>query len=53
MLHATKKDAHKWKDLPLPYPPDKSEKRSEDISGTSQLPASLRGAIYRPDAVVR
>jgi len=53
MLHATKKDVHKWHDLPIPFPPDKSEVQTEDISGISQLPASLQRVIYRPDAVVK
>lgn len=52
MLHATKKDANKWHDLPLPYPPEKGEVQNKDISGTSQLPANLQRVIYRPDAVV-
>jgi len=52
MLHATKKDVHKWHDLPVPYPPDKSDKVVQDVSGISQLPASLQGVVYRPDAVV-
>jgi hypothetical protein len=54
MLHATKKDAHKWHDLPVPFPPDKeSDKSVHDFSGISQLPENLRGVIYRPDAVVK
>jgi len=51
MLHATKKDVHKWHDLPIPFPSDKNVQNS-DISGISQLPTNLQGVIYRPDAVV-
>ncbi len=55
MLHATKKDVPNWKDLPVPFPPDKtkSAQRVRDMSGISQLPANLQGVVYRPDAVVR
>jgi hypothetical protein len=50
MLHATKKDAHRWKDLPLPFPADKEDSVvKDDISGISQLPTNLRGTIYRPN----
>ncbi len=51
MLHATKKDVHKWRDLPIPFPSDEKTK-NRDISGISQLPTNLQGVIYRPDAVV-
>jgi len=51
MLHATKKDVHKWHDLPIPFSSDKNV-QNRDISGISQLPTNLQGVIYRPDAVV-
>lgn len=53
MLHATKKDAHKWHDLPVPFPPDEKDVQNRDISGISQLPTNLQGVVYRPDAVVK
>ena len=52
MLHATKKDVHKWHDLPVPFPLDKNDMQNRDVSGLSQLPSNLQGVIYRPDAVV-
>jgi len=52
MLHATKKDVHKWHDLPVPFPLDKNDVQNRDVSGLSQLPSNLQGVIYRPDAVV-
>jgi hypothetical protein len=48
MLHADKKSAGKWKDLPIPFPSKESEK-VKDVSGISQLPPQLQSIVYRPD----
>ena len=45
MLHADKKSARKWKDLPVPFP-TKDEKKE---SGISQLPSNLQNVVYRED----
>jgi hypothetical protein len=52
MLHATKKDAYKWQDLPLPFPIKRDFSR-QDKSGISQLPRNLEGLVYRPDSVIK
>ena len=47
MLHADKKSAGKWKDLPVPYPVE-NDKVKED--GISQLPSQLKNTIvYREE----
>ena len=47
MLHADKKSASKWKDLPVPFPVD-DDKVKDD--GISQLPSQLKNTIvYRED----
>ena len=50
-LHADRKSIHKWKALPVPFPPIISEREKElsDKSGISQLPGVYRGLVYRPD----
>jgi len=47
MLHADKKSARKWKDLPIPFPeePEKMVHKG-DLGGLSQLPANI--VIHRP-----
>jgi len=49
MIHADKKSAGKWQDLPIPFPveEDQGKGAATDISGVSQIPAHLRGVIYR------
>lgn len=50
MIHADKKSAGKWKDMPIPFPSQVVEnggKVAVDISGISQIPTALRGAVYR------
>ncbi len=48
MLHADKKSAQKWKDLPVPFPVEDNDKVKED--GISQLPSRLKNTIvYRED----
>jgi hypothetical protein len=49
MIHADKKSAGKWQDLPIPFPADEKEIESfhGDKSGVSQLPSYLRGALVR------
>jgi hypothetical protein len=53
MLHADKKSKSKWKDMPLPFPARQEKgqgnKTDSDKSGLDQLPAELRGLVYRPD----
>jgi len=48
MLHADKKSAGKWKDLPIPFPiVDEAEIKSD---GISQLPQNLKeSVVYRED----
>jgi len=43
MLHADKKAARQWKDLPVPFP--ESVEKMEDAGGVSQLPNHLRKAV--------
>ena len=51
MLHADKKAARKWKDLPIPFPPIKEDVvEKESLSGVEQLPDKLQQVVYRPDA---
>jgi hypothetical protein len=49
MIHADKKSAGKWQDMPIPFPAEKNQedKRLIDKSGISQLPQQLRGIIYK------
>ncbi|MBU0847726.1 hypothetical protein KKH23_11110, partial [Patescibacteria group bacterium] len=49
MLHADKKSAGKWRDLPIPFPMEEKEIREtiKDKSGISQIPSQLRGVVYR------
>jgi hypothetical protein len=49
MIHADKKSAGKWVDIPIPFPEDEkqSDRTITDISGVSQIPSNLRGVIYR------
>ena len=52
MLHADKKSARKWQDLPIPFPPEKGETvESKSKSGISQLPSNLQHTVYRPDTI--
>ena len=45
MLHADKKSARKWKDLPIPFPV--KEGKEVKNNGVSQLPPQLKGVVYR------
>ncbi len=47
MLHADKKSAKKWKDLPIPFPkePEKTVPKG-DLGGTAQLPHDI--VVHRP-----
>ena len=47
MLHADKKSAGKWKDLPVPFPVEEGEGIVGDKSGISQLPEKLQKVVYR------
>ena len=47
MLHADKKSAGKWRDLPIPFPVKEGEEIVGDKSGISQLPAKLQKVVYR------
>jgi len=48
MLHADKKSAQNWKDLPVPFPVEGDDKVKDD--GISQLPSQLKNTIvYRED----
>jgi hypothetical protein len=49
MIHADKKSAGKWQDMPIPFPADENQEGGvkADISGVSQIPSNLRGAIYK------
>lgn len=49
MLHADKKSARKWKDLPIPFPAENDDKIAQDKSGITQLPPHLRGSVIRED----
>jgi len=47
MLHADKKSAAKWKDLPIPFPKESvKEAPKDDLGGISQIPASI--VVHRP-----
>jgi hypothetical protein len=46
MIHADKKSAGKWKDLPIPFPAEGDQESGIDVSGVSQIPLNLRGAVY-------
>jgi len=47
MIHADKKSAGKWKDMPIPFPEEEGQEGGDvDISGVSQIPFSLRGSVY-------
>ena len=49
MIHADKKSAGRWNDMPIPFPVEEKHEFGikADISGVSQIPSNLRGAIYR------
>jgi hypothetical protein len=53
MLHADKKSAEQWKDLPIPFPVESKSKKgtvsTDSISGISQLPDNLKNVVYRED----
>jgi len=49
MLHADKKAAGKWKDLPIPFPTQEQEKKKK---GVEQLPEHLKNVVYRPDETI-
>jgi hypothetical protein len=49
MLHADKKSAKKWKDLPLPFPNKEKIIPKDNKGGITQLPPNLQGIVYRPD----
>ena len=47
MIHADKKSAGKWKDLPIPFPEEEDQEDGNvDISGVSQIPFNLMGNVY-------
>jgi len=48
MIHADKKSAKKWRDLPIPFPSTDGSK-PKDKSGIKQLPSQLHHVVYRPD----
>ena len=48
MLHADKKSAGKWRDLPVPFPAEGKE-TVRDKSGISQLPERLQKVVYREE----
>jgi len=45
MIHADKKSASKWKDMPIPFP-NEEEDENVDLSGISQIPLNLRGLVH-------
>jgi len=48
MIHADKKSAGKWRDLPIPFPEDEEKTQFKgDLSGISQLPSYLKGAVFK------
>jgi len=47
MLHADKKSAGKWQDLPIPFPVEEKEEVKDD--GVSQLPSYLEKVVYREE----
>ena len=50
IIHADKKSAGKWKDLPLPFPVPVEENyknKNFDKSGISQIPENLKSVIYK------
>jgi len=47
MLHADKKSAGKWQDLPIPFPVEDDDKVKDD--GISQLPSQLQKIVYREE----
>lgn len=49
MLHADKKSAGKWQDLPIPFPADEEQvaRSKGDLGGVSQLPGYLKGAVFK------
>ena len=48
MIHADKKSAGKWQDLPIPFPAEGNHKdKNFDKSGISQIPKSLKNVIYK------
>ncbi len=53
MLHADKKSAKDWEDLPIPFPVESKGKKGtvqlNSISGISQLPDNLKNVVYRED----
>ena len=52
MLHADKKSAGKWRDLPIPFPVSEEDiAKLKDKSGISQIPSHLKHTVYRPDAI--
>lgn len=49
MLHADKKSAQKWSDLPIPFP-EEGEEIIKDKSGISQLPHHLKkSSVYKEE----
>ena len=48
MTHADKKQARKWKDLPIPFPKEK-EIPMKNLSGVSQLPPHLQHVVHRSE----
>ena len=48
MIHADKKSVGKWRDLPIPFPSEEKQiGKPTDLSGVSQLPPNLRGAVFK------
>ena len=48
MLHADKKSASKWKDLPIPFPADDKDRLDKlDKSGVTQLPDHLKHVVVK------
>jgi hypothetical protein len=46
MIHADKKSASKWKDMPIPFPAEQEDNENVDVSGVSQLPLNLKDLVY-------
>ena len=49
MIHADKKSAGKWKDLPIPFPEENDiiNDKDRDLGGVSQIPDYLQGAVFK------
>jgi len=48
MIHADKKSAGKWTDIPIPFPDEEEyTDKNFDKSGVSQLPSNLKGVVFK------